>query len=341
MSAKQSGQQANNTPAPKSVLQDSRLITGAALFEGPLRERKDIIDGFIPEEAIVALVGGAGIGKSTLSRQITWSGTTGTPFLGRAVNSTGPVLVISAEEGREAIRRGLDRVAREESGDLERVKQNLYVVSRETPLMISHDDDCAFIEQIAREVKPRLIIFDSVATLMGVDLSNAQEVVRITKWLMRLVASLDGGSIILISHTRKKGRGGPVIEDLFGSFQLGAALDCAYHLTRIGTGDNVKWSCTKMREGAHPEEMHLGPITNRGGHVFGVVGDQSKGPDVDDSIERTLTATSGLTFKKLVAAVRQDSRASKRLIESRINALVGTKIRNDGTDKAFRLIWVG
>ena len=333
--------QSKNQPNVPSVLQDPRLISGAELFEGPLPERQDIIEELLPAGAIVALGGGAGVGKSTISRQMTISLTTGSPFLGRKVIAQGPVLVVSAEEGRLKIRRGLEDVATEEGVDLEALKQNLFVVARETPLALSRESDAEFIERIAAEVKPRLIIFDSAALVLGVDLNSAVEVVQVQAWLMRLITILDGGSILLISHTRKKGSDQPVIEDLFGSFVLGAGLDCAYHLTRVAAKGKVKWTCTKMREACHPEEMELFRDEDRGGHTLRVAGEHCSGSEIDASIESVLTDQPGISRTKLTLEVQNDCGASKRLIAARIEALLAANaIVEKGRKKPLRLIWV-
>ncbi|MEP7268151.1 MAG: DNA repair protein RadA [Saprospiraceae bacterium] len=196
--------------------------------------------GIVPGSLI--LIGGQpGIGKSTLMLQI-------------ALNIKSKVLYVSGEESEEQIKMRADRIG---------IKQNNVFVLTETNL----PDVIAEIT----ELKPELVIIDSIQTLSMPDIESIQgsvtQVRECTAEIQRFAKST-GIPFILIGHINKEGliAGPKVLEhivDVVLQFE-GDALH-AYRIirtrkNRFGSTDEIgiyEMQSNGLREISNPSEMLL------------------------------------------------------------------------------------
>lgn len=136
--------------------------------------------GLVPGS--VTLIGGEpGIGKSTLLLQI----------LSKVARSRRRALYVSAEESKQQVRMRAER--------LEALQPDLWLVS-ETDLasLVAHLDD----------VKPEVVVVDSIQTIANAELSSAPgTVVQVRECAHRLVqiAKSRGIALVLVGHVTKDG----------------------------------------------------------------------------------------------------------------------------------------
>jgi DNA repair protein RadA/Sms len=183
--------------------------------------------GIMPGAA--ALIGGEpGIGKSTLMLQ-----------LAASVRVEGPVLYVSGEESSSQI-----RVRAERLGVFGGIKkpgaENLGAVDRETgaegrkaDLHLACESDLERIMAVLRELKPKVVVIDSVQTLMSPEAGNVPGTVNQLKYgCYELIewAREEEASIFLVAHVTKEGAiaGPKVIEHMVDTVlyfeQAGAGL---------------------------------------------------------------------------------------------------------------------
>ncbi len=188
----------------------------------PLEEFSRVLGGGVVPGSLVLLGGDPGIGKSTLLLQVS----------ALLAEKAGPALYVSGEESPRQIKMRADRLG---------LKPNdLYLVT-ETDL----DEILAHVENI----KPRLLIVDSIQTTYLSDLGSAAgSVSQVRECAARLqtLAKTGGVSVFLIGHVTKEGTiAGPrVLEHIVDTvLYLEGDRYQAYRLLR----------CVKNRFGATAE----------------------------------------------------------------------------------------
>jgi DNA repair protein RadA/Sms len=155
-----------------------------------IEEFSRVLGGGIVPGSVVLIGGDPGIGKSTLLLQ-----------LALEISHTLRVLYVSGEESERQIKMRALRLLRSggEIADLARIPEDLFLVT-ETNLEI-------ILEHI-EEVKPRLIIVDSIQTTYLSELeSSAGSVSQVREVSSRLreLAKTSGLAVFLIGHVTKEG----------------------------------------------------------------------------------------------------------------------------------------
>ena len=139
-----------------------------------------VLGGGIVKGSIVLLGGEPGIGKSTLILQIC-----------NKIKGNGKVLYVSGEESAEQIKLRADRLG----------------ISNEDILFLG-ETDIEIIGQVIIEIKPKLVIIDSIQTMYSEELSAAagsvSQVREITAQIMKICKMQDITTII-IGHVTKEG----------------------------------------------------------------------------------------------------------------------------------------
>ncbi|MBX9735428.1 MAG: helicase RepA family protein [Phycisphaerales bacterium] len=163
-----------------------------------------IVEKFIPERGLCALIGQPGCGKSVLAHALAVAIAAGVPAFGRDVQS-GLVLLIAAEGVG-----GLPARLRAATARLE-AKQRQHALSRllvlpEAPRMQDSLDVSALIAAAERlDERPRLVVLDTLARcLPGGDENSAQDVGLLVQGCDRLRDAL-GCATLVLHHTTKDG----------------------------------------------------------------------------------------------------------------------------------------
>ena len=178
------------------------LTPAAALMNAP--PLGFVVEKFVPEHGLCALIGQPGCGKSVLAHALAVAIAAGVPVFGRDVQA-GPVVLVAAEGVGGLPARLRAAMAALNEVDRQRALSRLLVLA-EAPRMQDSTDVSALIAAAERlEERPRLFILDTLARCMpGGDESSAQEVGMVVQGCDRLRDAL-GCSTLVLHHTTKDG----------------------------------------------------------------------------------------------------------------------------------------
>lgn len=154
----------------------------------PIGEFARVLGGGVVPGSIVLVGGDPGIGKSTLMQQVTLE-----------MASQGRVLYVSGEESERQVKMRAMRLLQDEEGRSRPVPEQLYLVT-ETNL-------AAILEHVA-EIKPTLLVVDSIQTVYLPDISSsAGSVSQVRECSSRLrdLAKSTGMAVFVIGHVTKEG----------------------------------------------------------------------------------------------------------------------------------------
>jgi DNA repair protein RadA/Sms len=237
--------------APKTLQQ----IEGdsEARWALPIHEFSRVLGGGIVPGSLVLVGGDPGIGKSTLLLQMALL----------LAETTGPVLYVSGEESERQIKMRAMRLRSEQAPrPAEEFPAGLYLVT-ETHL--------ALILEHIQQIKPRIVIIDSIQTVYVSELtSTAGSVGQVRECAARLqeLAKTSGIAVFLIGHVTKEGTiAGPrVLEHIVDTvLQLEGDRYQAYRLlraakNRFGATSEVgvfEMAGAGMLEVSNPSEVFL------------------------------------------------------------------------------------
>lgn len=154
----------------------------------PIQEFARVLGGGVVPGSIVLVGGDPGIGKSTLMLQTALE-----------IARSEPVLYVSGEESERQIKMRALRLLRGEDGAEPEVPDDLFLVT---------ETDLDQILDHVRQVKPRLLVVDSIQTTTDPQLeSSAGSVSQVRESATRLreLAKTSAISVFLIGHVTKEG----------------------------------------------------------------------------------------------------------------------------------------
>jgi DNA repair protein RadA/Sms len=157
------------------VKEDSRLKTG-------ILELDRVLGGGIVKGSVILIGGDPGVGKSTISlqvsNQLTRHGTT--------------VLYVSGEESTHQTKLRAKRLGAHDS-------ENLYIVNQ---------TDLSLISEYIKKLKPDVVIIDSIQVIFDPEISSSAgsvSQVRESAGVLTQLAKTSGTSIFIIGHVTKEG----------------------------------------------------------------------------------------------------------------------------------------
>lgn len=165
-------------------------ITGDAEERIPVSmdEFSRVLGGGIVPGSLVLIGGDPGIGKSTLMLQMALE-----------MAATETILYVSGEESERQIKMRAMRLLRRQDGGMESLPENMFLLTETNMEAILHH---------VREVKPALLIVDSIQTIYLPELKSAAgSVTQVRECSSRLreVAKVSELAIFVIGHVTKEG----------------------------------------------------------------------------------------------------------------------------------------
>ena len=210
----------------------------------PKIERAWLIPNFIPAGSRCAILGRWAGGKTWLAQEVALAIAGGALFMGETEAATRSNVVILDGEGGEqrAVTRNNALAWSYPPGDLTNDGYDIYWRSA-YGLSLSANGSIDALANGLAELKPVLIIFDTLAKVLGLSDENSNAAAaKITSALYALNQKL-GASLLFLSHPAKNTTG----ESVRGAGELSADLDV---LWTIRTTDKVRHvRCKKDRDG--------------------------------------------------------------------------------------------
>ena len=163
-----------------------------------------VVDQLLVAGAVGMWAGSPGSAKSWSSLDLALAVGAGADWLDVFKTKQGPVLCLDQENSRSVVIRRLSQL-REVRG-FPSSGSNVHLLTRDdlssTDLDFTQEDDLATLRAIVREVKPVLIIIDSLREFHSADENSSTDMVKIMRWIKALAAE-SGTAILIIHHLRK------------------------------------------------------------------------------------------------------------------------------------------
>lgn len=204
---KNSGQSANsgknNALAPQKLT--DIVFTQKSRIQTEYAEMNTVLGGGIVNGAVMLLAGDPGVGKSTLLLQLCLS-----------LSGTGKkVLYVSGEESVEQVKMRADRINIETASDKKSANStSRVIISSENLYLASMTDTDAIVSRV-EEMKPDLVIIDSIQTIESQNVSAlAGSVAQVRYGALQFVrcAKQNNIPVIIVGHVTKEGMvAGPMI----------------------------------------------------------------------------------------------------------------------------------
>lgn len=243
----------NKTTLELADAMAQRLLTAAQVLDMPAPEW--LVEGVLPAEGLGVLFGSPGSYKSFLALDLGCCVASGAPFMLDFPVKQGRVLYVAAE-GRSGMSIRLEAWM-QHFGVPELADFFLY------PQAINLTDERygPAIVELCRTLKPRLVVFDTLARSMaGSDENSTRDMGRLMETIdqIRQVAS---SSVLLVHHTTKNG------ENYRGNSALEGAMDSMVRMSREEATGLLTLTCTKQKDGEEFRPVTLYPevVTVRGG----------------------------------------------------------------------------
>jgi hypothetical protein len=193
-----------------------RLISAADLLAEPEEVERWQVDGLIPVGGSAVMAGKPKAGKSTVARALAVAAARGLTWLGRKTRK-GAVAYLALEERRAEVCRHFRQLGLT-AGD------PVHVVFAPVP-----EDVLPLLLEAAREIKPVLIIVDTMQRLLRVrDLNDYAEVTTAFEPLLGLARETDA-SVLLLHHANKDGTD---FDSILGSTAILGSVDTGLLLER-------------------------------------------------------------------------------------------------------------
>ena len=218
----------------------SQVMTNEEDFSGWL------VKGFWGKNSHGIVAGMPKCFKSTIVHDLAVSVASGTPFLGKfPVLDSGPVIMVQNENTDYMIRdrneklivnRDIAGKVRQKSNGKLRVKLPddipLYFINQQG-FMLSSEDHRNKLEELIKEVKPVLIIFDPLYLMFDGEINSAKELTPALNWLLYL--KKEYSTSVMVIHHYNKGTQGVSQKGgarMMGSIVLYGWVESAWYLSR-------------------------------------------------------------------------------------------------------------
>jgi RecA-family ATPase len=185
---------------------DRLTAVSAANFAGqPVPAREWHAKDLIPEKNVTLLTGDGGTGKSLLAAQLSVATELGRPWLGCDVKR-GPVIYFGAEDDLEEMHRRFAAIASEEGINLDRLEslhicclagKNAVLATANDRGIIQPTDLWAALRSLVISIKPKLVVFDTLADLFGGNENVRTQAQQFVSMLRGLALETDSTALLL------------------------------------------------------------------------------------------------------------------------------------------------
>jgi len=299
---------------------NASTFAGESVLTG-IKPRRWIVEGWLPLDAVGAIVAPSGRGKSFYALSLALELVTGGTFAGEKLDAV-PVLYVAAERATD-IR---DRLEAWQVHHSRKAPEGFRVLALASPPQLTMQDNLeALCEKIRRE-RARVVVLDTFAQMtLGLEENSSRDMGQVMEALNRLRHATNGGLVLVVHHTGKDPSRGAR-----GSTAFLGALD--FEITLSGDAKALKAQVTKANAGPEPlpewykiEAAALpafGDVPSRSVGVLVPTAARDAGSTYDESVLDILTNTypEGASTTRLLEALGLDE--SKRSgLSRRLNEL--------------------
>lgn len=253
----------NTSASILGVQQDFQLLPLSHLMAQDFPPVEWLVEGLIPEDAVVLLSGAPASFKTWLALEMAKSITTGEKFLGKFSAKPANALIVDAESGERQLRDHFDKLnVKSESNIYYHCCSGSYL----------NEDFVTKLEAECWSRDIKLIIFDSLVRFHNGDENSAKEMSKVFEGFTYLKKC--GITSLIICHTRKSSNNQKShdvrseMDSIRGSGDILAACDIHLAMSRPRQGNQVIVRQTKNRLDAEakPFTAHFvkeGPSSSR------------------------------------------------------------------------------
>lgn len=204
---------------------------------------KWLIQDVLPQSDLAMVFGAPSSGKSFLAMDIAMAICTGVEWRERRTEN-GPVLWIAAEAAGSVRNRAL---AYQQHNQISLVEADFFIIG-DTPSLndVSH---VRAIAQTAHEIKPELIVIDTLVAASGGSNENSGEDMAVILAACRVLHKVTGALVLLIHHSGKDSTKGAR-----GWSGMKGAMDCEIEVIHQETGERTA-KIVKQRDGEQDIEF--------------------------------------------------------------------------------------
>jgi hypothetical protein len=196
--------------APAKSLPTTPVSVWATQPEPPARDF--VFGNFIPARRVTSLLADGGTGKTTIAVQIGVHVSAGQQLWGQAVNG-GPVVGIFCEDEPEELQRKVRACVRAEHLSLDELDRFIAISrdGQDNLLCTFRDDEIRFtafhqeLEATVAEIRPRLLILDTLADVFGGNMLELLHVRQFIKVLLGGLCSRYDCAVLLVAHPSAAG----------------------------------------------------------------------------------------------------------------------------------------
>ena len=235
ISEREAKKRASNLP---TEVREIRAISLSELINTEFKNPQWLVDRLIPHEAVTILSGAPATYKTFLTLEIALKVAGGEKVFGEFQAIQSPVLIIDEENHA--------RILKDRAKLLSRNLDLPIFIASKNSFQLGEKSTQKVIEY-AKSKNARLVIFDSFICIHDADENIASEMRTVMKYLKEIASQ--GISVIVIHHHRKKGKEkGNASQDIRGSSDIVAQVDCHLAVDRKGRDSGVTMQQIKLRE---------------------------------------------------------------------------------------------
>jgi hypothetical protein len=215
----------------------------ASLWTGEAPKREWLFANLVPHRTVTMLGGDGGTGKSLLALQAAVATATADRWIGRQVLKPGPVLFLSAEDDRDELHRRLLDICASTGTDIRDLcRLHIRSLAGEDALLATLDRKAnvlrptsryAALASIVAEVRPALIVLDTLADLHAGEENNRAHARQFVGLLQRLAIRHDT-AVVVLAHPSLTGMSSG--SGLSGSTAWSNSVRSRLYLDRVKDG---------------------------------------------------------------------------------------------------------
>jgi len=212
----------------RTVLPQLPTLSLTALLTRQFPEYPWLVDKLLPQGGVMGVAGEPGTAKTWLLLELAQSVATGRSFLGRFATQQGAVLLIDEENGEARLQRRLTRLINHTPDDCP-----VHIASM-SGVNLSEEVWINSLHNTLAEIKPSLVIFDSLVRVHRGEENSAQDISRLFAVLTSFRHDF-GCAIVFSHHLRKMGFIRDLGQRVRGSSDILAYVDSMLGLTKADT----------------------------------------------------------------------------------------------------------